>query len=408
MTFISQKANKISPSLTLALTAKAAKLKAEGKDIVSFTAGEPDFNTPDFIVEAAKKAMDLGHTRYTATSGIMPLKQAICDTIKKDKIIDYSPNQIVVSNGAKHSLFNALSAILNEGDEVIILSPYWLTYPEVVSFCGGVNKIIDLNSAKDFKLTKDILIKAITKKTKAIILNNPSNPSGIVYTKDELKALCSVIEKAGIYLISDEIYSKLIYDNLAFYSPASFSDKLKDKTIIIDGLSKAYAMTGWRIGYTASNSDLAAAMVNIQSHTTSNANSIAQYASVEALTNKKSDSFLSELNTTFKERRDYICKLLDEIDDIKYIRPSGAFYVMVDISSFFNKTLHGTKINTAAEFSDLLVDKVGVVTIPLESFGAKNYIRLSYCLSDDGICEGIKRLKQFVMHNAQCTMHNEC
>jgi len=393
MSGVSFKANKISPSLTLKLAAKATKLKAEGKNIDSFTAGEPDFNTPNFIIEAAKTAMDKGFTRYTATSGILPLREAICKKLKLDNNLDYTPNQIVVSNGAKHSLSNALLAIINSGDEVLIPSPYWLTYPELVTLCDGNPKIIDLKTDTKFKLTPDILKDAIAPKTKAIILNNPSNPSGIVYSKDELQALCAVVEKAGIFVISDEIYEKLIYDDIEFYSVAQFSEKLKNKTIVINGLSKAYAMTGWRIGYSASSIEIAEAIENIQSQMTSNANSVAQHASLAALTDHRGEVFLKELKQTFKARRDLICKLLDDIKTLTYIRPNGAFYVMVDISLFLGKTIKGFKINSASDFSEFLVEKAGLVTIPLESFGASNFIRLSYCLGEEEIKEGIERLK---------------
>jgi len=395
MNSVSFKAKNISPSITLNLSAMAAKLKQDGADIVSFTAGEPDFNTPNFIVEAAKIAMDKGFTRYTATAGILPLREAICTKLKKDNNLDYTPSQIVVSNGAKHSLYNAFAAILNDGDEVLVPSPYWLTYPEVIKINGGIPKIIDLCTEKDFKLTPKILESAISKKTKAIILNNPSNPSGIVYTKSELEALCAEIEKAGIYLVSDEIYEKLIYDNIEYYSPAQFSNKLKNKTILINGLSKSHAMTGWRMGYSASNIELADAMVNIQSHVTSNPNTIAQYAALEALTNLQGDKFLADLKEVFAARRDYLCSFLDKAN-IKYVRPNGAFYVMVDVSPYFNKTIASVAISSAADFSCALVEKAKLVTIPLEDFGASNYIRLSYCLKDNEIEKGVNRLKEFI------------
>ncbi|MCL2847828.1 MAG: pyridoxal phosphate-dependent aminotransferase [Firmicutes bacterium] len=398
MNFLSQKAKNIAPSLTLAITAKANALKKEGKDIVSFTAGEPDFNTPDFVIEAAKKALDSGYTKYTPVSGILPLREAICASLKHKHNLEYAPNQIVVSCGAKHSLYNAFLALLDEGDEVLIISPYWLSYPEMVTLAGGMPKIITTTKEDNYKLTPAILEKSITKKTKVIVLNNPSNPSGIVYSKAEFMALASIIEKAGIFVISDEIYDELIYTGEKPYSLASYSDKLKDKTIVINGVSKAYAMTGWRIGYTASNVELATSMDNIQSQTTSNANSIAQYASVTALTpSEKADNFLSELKNIFQKRKNLICELLDEIPSLPYIKPNGAFYVMVDVSRFFGKILHNKKINSASDFSELLVEKSLVVTIPTESFGANDFIRLSYAIAEEDMIKGIERIKKFIL-----------
>jgi len=393
---ISNRAKNISPSLTLAITAKAAKMKADGKDIVTFTAGEPDFNTPDYIVAAAKLAMDKGLTRYTASSGILPLKEAICQKLKKDNHLTYAPNQIVVSNGAKHSLYNAFMAILNEGDEVLIPAPYWLTYPELVTLCGAIPKFITPPASNNFKLTPDVLKASITKKTKAIVFNNPSNPTGVVYTKGEIQALAQVLEAANIYVIADDIYEKLIYDNLEFYSIAQFSDKLKQNTIVVNGLSKAFAMTGWRIGYTASTPELAKAMDNIQSHTTSNANTIAQYASVAALTDRLGDAFLSDSIKLFDSRRQLMITLLEECKPLTYVRPNGAFYVMVDMAYFVGKTLMGKNIQSAADFAELLIEHAHLVTIPCESFGAPTFIRLSYCIDEAQIKKGLTRLKSFV------------
>ena len=395
---ISQKAQNISPSLTLAITAKANKLKAEGVDVVSFTVGEPDFNTPDFIVRAAKEALDKGFTRYTAVAGIPQLRQAICDKLARDNGLSYRSNQIVVGSGAKHSIYNALMAILNDGDEVIIVAPYWLSYPELITLCGGVPKVIETTAASGYKLTAEALIKAICTKTKAIILNSPCNPSGVVYTQRELQGLAAVIEKADIYAISDEIYEKLIYDGVAHYSIASFSDKLREKTIVVNGVSKAYAMTGWRIGYTASNGALASSIDNIQSQTTSNANSVAQHAAVVALGSSEGEAFIGQIKGIFERRRDLLLSILDGIGGISYIKPQGTFYVMVNVSGFFGKDLHGVRVKTASDISELLVEHAAVVTVPCEAFGAPNYIRLSYCLDEKDIKKGAIRLKDFLAH----------
>ena len=398
MEFLSKKAKNISPSLTLAITAKANALKASGKDVISFTVGEPDFVTPQFIVDAAAAAMKNGHTKYTAVPGILPLRQAISANLKAKHGLDYAASQIVVSNGAKHSIYNVLLALIDSGDEVIIVSPYWLSYPEMVSLCGGIPKIITTTKDNNYKVTASELKQAISKKTKAIIFNNPSNPSGIVYTKNELMALAKVLEDASIFILSDEIYDELVYTNEPPFSLASFSEKLRDKTIIINGVSKAYAMTGWRIGYTASNSALASAMDNIQSQTTSNANSIAQHASIAALTpSSNADNFLKNLKETFCKRKNLLCSLLDKMPTLPYIKPNGAFYVMLNVSQFFCKTLHGKNIKTATDFSELLVEKALVVTIPCEAFGAEEFIRLSYAVSEKDIAEGVKRIAEFIL-----------
>ncbi|MCL2796485.1 MAG: pyridoxal phosphate-dependent aminotransferase [Firmicutes bacterium] len=392
---ITNRATAVAPSLTLAITAKGNKMKAEGLDVVSFAAGEPDFNTPAYVIEKAKEALDKGVTKYTPSAGTLDLRKAIAAKLLKDNGLSYEPNQIVVSNGAKHSLYNACLALVNPGDEVLIPAPYWLTYPELVLLCGGVPMYMETSAAHDFKITPDELKKAITAKTKAVILNNPSNPTGTVYTEAELKALAAVIEKAGIYVIADEIYEELVYDGLKMYSIAAYSESLKKNTILVNGLSKAYAMTGWRVGYTASCKDLAEAMDNMQSHTTSNANSIAQYASVAALSDPAGVAFIKELKATFTRRRDLAVKLLSDAAPLSFVRPQGAFYVMVGMENLVGKSYAGKTIKSAADFSELLVDHAHVVTIPCESFGAPMYIRLSYAIADSQIEKGIGRIVEF-------------
>ena len=393
---VSKRACRIAPSLTLALTARGKKMKEEGIDVVSFGAGEPDFNTPSYINDKAKEALDKGFTKYTASSGMPELRKAIVAKLLKDNGLEYAPNQIVVSNGAKHSLYNALSALINPGDEVLIPAPYWLTYPELISLCEGVPRVLPTKAADDFKITPAQLEKAITKKTKAIILNNPSNPTGTVYSEAELKALAAVIEKAEIYVIADEIYEKLIYDGLTPYSIASYSATLKNNTVLVNGLSKTYSMTGWRIGYTASAKDIAEAMDNMQSHTTSNPNSIAQYASVAAIVDPAGGEFLQELKTTFERRRNLAVGLLEGMKPLTYVRPQGAFYVMVGIENLVGKTYAGKTVSTAADFADLLVEHAKVVTVPCEAFGSSMHIRLSYAIADAQIEKGLNRIKEFV------------
>lgn len=394
---ISKRANAVTPSLTLEITAKAKKMKGEGIDVISFGAGEPDFNTPEFINDAAKKALDDGMTKYTPASGTVSLKQAIADKLKRENNLDYSASQIVVSNGAKHCLHNALQAIVDAGEEVIVPAPYWLTYPELIKLSDGIPVYVHTEAKDDFKLTAAQLEKAITDKTRAVIINNPNNPTGALYTQDELFALARVLEKHdGIYIISDEIYENLVYDDNTVVSIASFSENIKNRTIIVNGVSKTFSMTGWRIGYTASNIEIAKAISGIQSHMTSNPNSIAQYATQIALGDAKGEAFVKEMRSTFDMRRRLITDKLDGVSQLSYIRPEGAFYCMVQVSKCFNKSVDGIKIDSALSFANALLQSENVAVIPCESFGASDYIRLSYAISERDITEGIDRIARFV------------
>lgn len=392
---ISARAAGVSPSLTLAITAKAKKLKGEGIPVVSFGAGEPDFNTPDFIVDAAKEALDKGFTKYTAASGMPELKQAVCDKLRRDNDLEYEASQIVISNGAKHSLSNIMQALIEAGDEVIIPAPYWLTYPELVRINGGKPVIINTDPKNSFKLTPEQLRKAITPATKALILNNPNNPTGAVYSKTEIYAIAEVLQNTEIAVISDEIYENLTYGEKVV-SIATYSPELKQRTIVVNGVAKSYAMTGWRIGYTASCPELAKAMGNMQSHETSNPNSIAQYATITALSSKKSEEFLDVMRSTFDRRRKLMISELDKIKDIQTIVPEGAFYVMFGISGLYGKSYDGEVINSAMDFARILLDKLYVAVIPCESFGADGYIRLSYSTSETDIKTGIQRIAEFI------------
>ncbi|HEY8419132.1 MAG TPA: pyridoxal phosphate-dependent aminotransferase [Clostridia bacterium] len=390
---LAKRTAQISSSLTLAITAMAKKMKAEGIDVVGFGAGEPDFNTPEYIIDAAKEALDKGFTKYTPNSGIPQLKEAICKKFLEDNGLKYEPSQIIVSNGAKHSLYNAMLALVDEGDEVIIPSPYWLTYPELVKMCGGIPVFVDTQE-DGFKLTPKKLQEAITPKTKALILNSPSNPSGIVYTQEELWALAEVIEKTGIYVISDEIYEKLVYDGYKHYSIAAYSPKLYKQTIVVNGVSKTYSMTGWRIGYLAADKEIAQAIDNMQSHCTSNASSISQYATVAAL-NQKTD-FLDKMVKTFDERRKLIVELINALPYVSCIEPKGAFYVMVNISKILGKTIEGQVIDSAQKAAELLLKVAKIAVVPCESFGAPEFIRLSYAISKEDIQKGLNRFKEFL------------
>lgn len=392
---ISQRVGCIKPSLTLEITAKAKKMKAEGVSVIGFGAGEPDFNTPDYINAAAKKAIDIGFTKYTPASGTPELKKAICDKFLKDNGLKYEPSQIVVSSGAKSSLFHAISAIVNEGDEVILPSPYWLTYPELVGLAQGKTVYVVCGKENGYKMTAEQLERAITLKTKCVILNSPNNPTGAVYSEEELKRLAKVIEKHGLYVISDEIYEKLVYGGEKHYSIAAVSDYMKEHTVVINGVSKSYAMTGWRIGYFAAPADIAKAAGSMQSHTSSNPCSISQYASVEALTSPESVPFIEKMQKTFDERRKYMVKIMQDVEGVVCIEPKGAFYVFADVSSFYGKTYKGKTVDGSLTFADLALDK-GVAVVPGAAFGDDACIRLSYAVSMDDIKEGLERLKSFI------------
>lgn len=390
---ISERAKNISPSLTLAITAKAKAMKAQGLDIVSFGAGEPDFNTPDYIIEAAKYALDKGMTKYTPVPGTLELRRAIADKLTRDTGVEYAPEQIVVSTGGKQTLRNACEALINPGDEVILPAPYWLTYPELIKMSGGKVVVLETTGASGFKMTAEQLEKAITPKTKALIFTNPSNPTGAVYTPEETAKIAEVAEKHGLYVISDEIYEKLVY-GVTFRSIASFGN-MKDLTVICSGMSKTYSMTGWRVGYSAAPLNVAKAMSSIQSHTTSNTNSIAQYASYVALTDKRGEEFLENMVKVFDERRKLIVSLMKEAPLLSAPEPMGAFYIMADISRAFGKKCDGEVIKNSADFCAKLLEKSLVAVVDGAAFGAPDYVRLSYACSEDDIRKGLKRIAEF-------------
>lgn len=385
----SKRALEITSSVTLEITSKAKEMKDKGIDVISFGVGEPDFNTPNNIINAAIKAMEDGKTKYTNTNGIINLREAICLKLLKDNNLNYKPSQIVVSTGAKQSLANALFALLNDGDEVIIANPYWVTYPELIKLAGGVPVICECDESSDYKFTKNNLDKVISNKTKAIIVNSPNNPTGSIYSIEELKVIAEFAKNNNIFIISDEIYEKLIYDD-EHESIAKVSEDAYARTIIINGLSKAYAMTGWRVGYTASSEKLANLMNKIQSHTTSNPNSISQYAAVEAL-NGNQDS-VYHMKTEFAKRRDYMIDRLSKIPRISYIYPKGAFYVMVNLKEYID----GEKIESSLDLSKILLEKANVAVVPGEAFGLPDYIRLSYATSIENIEEGINRIENYL------------
>ena len=391
---IARRMSTLAPSLTLAISAKAKAMKQAGESVVSFGVGEPDFNTPEHIINAAKTALDNGHTKYTPSSGLLPLRKAICEKFQKDNGLCYEPSQIIVSNGAKHSIFNACYAVLEEGDEVIIPAPYWLTYPEVVKVCGATPVYIECKKENKFKFSAEDLKKAITPKTKMLIFNSPSNPTGAVYNEEEVRAIAKVCQEAEIFVLADEIYEKLCYNGVKPFSIAKCSEKMQDLTITVNGVSKTYAMTGWRVGYLAAPKDVAKAIDSFQSHATSNACSISQYATIEALAS--SDEEIGDMVKVFDGRRAKLLALIKEIDGVEAVEPDGAFYVMLVVGGLYGKSYQGKKIASSIDFADALLDAEKVATVPGVSFGADDCVRLSYALSEADLEEGLKRIKRFV------------
>ena len=380
---LSYNALKVKESSTLAITAKAKALKSAGENIIAFTAGEPDFDTPEHIKQAAFMAAKEGFTKYTATPGIVELREAICHKLKQDNQLEYSPSQIVVANGAKHALSNTFSAMINDGDEIIIIGPYWLTYPDLVVLAGGVPVFITTDKQSGYKPTREQIESAITSKTKAIVINSPNNPSGAVLTFDELNYIAKIAVKHDLYIISDEIYEKLIYnDNTPHISIASLGKDIFERTIVVNGYSKSYAMTGWRAGYTASNKELATVMGNIQGHRTSNINTLTQKAALAAETGDK--TCIEHMRVVFKKRRDLMISLVNDIPRLDAIMPDGAFYVFADIKT------------NAADFAAQILEQEKVVLIPCADFGYENHIRLSYACSEEDIIEGMTRIKRFL------------
>ncbi len=387
----SQLASRIKPSPTLAVTRLVAELRKAGKQIIDLGAGEPDFDTPFHVKEAGIAAIRSGKTKYTDNSGLLELREHIVRTLRENFQAEFTPAQITVSNGAKQAIYNALLAICNPGDEVILPSPYWVSYPDQISMAGGVAKILPAAERNEFKITASELRNAITPKTRLLILNSPSNPTGTVYSIDELQELVEVIHQSGIYVISDEIYIKLVYDGVKTRSLASFPE-IRDQVILINGFSKAYAMTGWRLGYSAAPLPIAAAINKIQSHLTSNASSISQAAGVEAL--RADNHFLDKMLHAFDERRRFLHDSLTEIPGISANVPKGAFYLFANVSGLFGARLNGNAVNTAGELCNFLVEKCGVALVPGEAFGSNEHVRLSYSTSMENLREATSRIKK--------------
>jgi len=387
---IANRMDRLSESITIAITTLSRELKASGKDVLSFSAGEPDFGTPQVIKDAAIKAMENDDTRYTAVEGTPSCREAICKKLKNDNNLDYDPSEIIASVGAKHSLFNIFQAAIQEGDEVIIPAPYWVTYPELVKYSGGTVVEIITDDKSNFKITPEQLKAAITPKSKMLVLTTPSNPTGSVYTKEELEALADVLKDTNITVISDEMYEKLVYGDCDFTAVASINNDMYQRTITVNGLSKSVAMTGWRFGYLASkDKELIKAMKKLQSQSTSNINSITQAAAIVAL-NGDANEDIESMRVEFEKRRDLAVELMNDIKGLSVAKPDGAFYLFVNIKEFEQDSM---------KFSKDLLEQVGVAVVPGVAFGLDGYFRLSFATDEATIKEGISRIKKFVEGN---------
>ena len=391
---LSQIAAGVQASTTLAIDAMFKQMKADGVDVIGFGAGEPDFNTPDHIKEAGKAAIRENFTRYTPTAGILDLRQAVCDRLRADCGLDYQPSQIVVGSGAKHSLYGALRALVNPGDEVIIPAPYWVSYYEMVRMVGGVPVIVTAQESAGFKLTPEQLSAAVTTRTKAVLLNNPSNPTGMVYSREELQALADVCVNKDLYVVADEIYYRLVYDGRPFTSVAALGKDVKERTILINGVSKSYAMTGWRVGYAAAPEHIAKVMSNYLSHSTGAPCSIAQKAAAVALGGPQET--VEEMRKAFEQRRNHLVERMNSISRVSCLKPEGAFYVMMNLRELLSRTIHGVTIHDADDFADAFLKYGLVATVPCTGFGAPEFVRWSYATSMENIDAGLDRLEKFL------------
>jgi len=393
--FLAESLARVKPSATMAVTDMARQLRAAGRDVIGLGAGEPDFDTPENIKQAAIDAIARGETKYTAVTGIDELKQAICDKFKRDNNLDYEPAQVFVAPGGKPVIYDAMMATLNPDDEVIIPAPYWVSYPDIVNLAGGTPVAVETRAEDGFKLQPQDLEAAITPKTKWFIFNSPSNPSGAAYSADELKKLTDVLVKhPHVWILTDDMYEHLVYDNFVFATPAEVEPQLYDRTLTMNGVSKAYCMTGWRIGYCAGPQELIKAMTKIQSQSTSNPTSISQWAALEALTGPQ--EFIAEHNTHFKRRRDLVVKMLNEADGIECITPEGAFYVYPSCAGCIGKTApNGTAIDGDEAFAKALLEAEGVAVVHGEAFGLSPFFRISYATSDENLVEACTRIQRF-------------
>ncbi|MDO4269629.1 MAG: pyridoxal phosphate-dependent aminotransferase [Eubacteriales bacterium] len=391
---ISKIAAGVHASTTLAIDSMFKQMRAEGKDVVGFGAGEPDFPTPEHIKQAGIEAIENNYTRYTPAAGLMELREAACYRLKADFGLDYAPGQIVVASGAKHSVYITLMTLCDPGDEVVIAAPYWVSYSEMVRQAGAAPVIVSAGEEQSFKITPAQLDAAITDKTKVFMLNSPCNPTGMVYTREELAAIAEVCCRRNIYVIADEIYCNLVYDDIEFVSLASLGADIKERTILVNGVSKSYAMTGWRIGYTASNAALAKVMANYLSHSTSAPSTVSQHAAIVALRGPQED--MEAMRKAFETRRDHLVERMNRIAGVSCIKPQGAFYVMMNMKHFLGKTMYGQTIESAEDFAQLFLERGLVATVPCTAFAAPGFVRWSYATSLQEIDKGLDRLEEFI------------
>lgn len=391
---LSQIASAVQASTTMAIDSLYKQMKADGVDVIGFGAGEPDFATPDEIKAAGISAIERNRTKYTPAHGMLELRRAVCGRLKADRGLEYKPSQIVVGSGAKHAVYTALRAIINPGDEVLLPAPYWVSYIELIRMMGGVPVVLTAGEENGFKLSTSQLEAAVTPRTKAMILNNPSNPTGMMYNREELQAIADLCVKHDLYVVADEIYCGLVYDGRPFTSFATLGEEIKARTILVNGVSKSYAMTGWRIGYACANDEISQVMANYISHSAGSPSTISQEAALAALTGPQEK--IEVMRAAFEERRNYIVERMNAIPGVSCIKPEGAFYVMMNLKELFGKTLHGVRIDSADDFADVFLKKGLVAVVPGTGFGAPGFIRWSYACSMENIGEGMDRLERFL------------
>jgi len=393
---VSRRAQAVPPSATIAVTMRAKELKAQGVDVVSFGAGEPDFDTPDYIKDAAIKAMKAGRTKYTPAQGTPELRAAIAKKLQDDNGLKYTPDQIVANIGAKHSIYEVMQAVLDPGDEVILPTPYWVTYPETINLAGAKSIIVRTDKANDYKLTPRQLKDALTEKTAMLVINSPNNPGGFTYTPDELARLAKVLEGTNVVVLSDEIYEKLIFGDTKFVSFASLSEDAYNRTLTVNGLSKAFAMTGWRLGYAAGPLEIIKAMGRLQSHMTQNPVSFAQDAAIVALQDPGAGEIIEKMRSEFERRGKYMADRLNSIDGVQCLEPTGAFYCFPDVSGHYGRNINGARIAGSMDFAKALLEQANVALVPGEPFGCDSNVRLSFACSLEQITKGLNRLQEWL------------
>ncbi len=392
---VSQRARAVAPSATIAVTARAKELKAQGVDVVGFGAGEPDFDTPEYIKQAAIEALREGQTKYTPAAGIPALRATIAKKLERENGLKYAPEQVIVNLGGKHSVYEAMQAVLDPGDEVLLPAPYWVTYPEAVGLAGGVVKVLETDKSNSYKITPEQLKAAITPKTALLVLNSPSNPGGFSYTPDELRALAKVLEGTNVMVISDEIYEKLIYGDTKFVSFAALSEDAFGRTLTLNGFSKAFSMTGWRLGYTAGPLEVIKAMNRLQDHMTSNPVTFAQYAAIAAM-GPEADEAIEKMRVEFEKRGKYMAERLRSMPGVECTEPTGAFYCFPDVSGNYGRAIGGAKIGGSMDFAKALLEQANVGVVPGLPFGCDNNVRLSFACSMEQITKGLDRMEKWL------------